>query len=89
MRYIILTGSLTIKFKQKKQTHVCHNPNLFFLNFYFPFNKIYGSENKKLIGIVLQRNLIIFGITSLIIMSFLVNGESILLILGQDPSVAQ
>ncbi|CAD5116782.1 DgyrCDS5631 [Dimorphilus gyrociliatus] len=53
------------------------------------FSQIYGSSNKKLMGVVLQRNLIIFGMTAFLIMSFLVNGEAILLLLGQDPSVAQ
>ncbi|XP_018105109.1 multidrug and toxin extrusion protein 2 isoform X4 [Xenopus laevis] len=51
-------------------------------------NSIYGGKNLKLIGVVLQRGILILSLSCFPCWAFFVNTKNILLLLGQDPTVA-
>ncbi|KAE8624829.1 hypothetical protein XENTR_v10006058 [Xenopus tropicalis] len=53
------------------------------------FSQIYGGKNLKLIGVVLQRGILILSLSCFPCWAFFVNTKNILLLLGQDPSVAR
>lgn len=57
--------------------------------FFFCIFQIYGSENKKFLGVVLQRSVIILGCSALICMTIHVNTAAILRLIGQDPEISQ
>ncbi|OCT92245.1 hypothetical protein XELAEV_18015300mg [Xenopus laevis] len=52
------------------------------------FSQIYGGKNLKLIGVVLQRGILILSLSCFPCWAFFVNTKNILLLLGQDPTVA-
>jgi len=53
------------------------------------FAQIFGSKNKKLAGVVLQRSLVIIALGLVPCFALLLNIEVILLKLGQDPRVSE
>ncbi|CAH1777016.1 unnamed protein product [Owenia fusiformis] len=53
------------------------------------FSQAFGSENKKQVGIYLQRNLLITGLTCLPCWALFLNAETVLVAIGQDPAVAR
>ncbi|XP_064637703.1 multidrug and toxin extrusion protein 1-like [Lineus longissimus] len=53
------------------------------------FSQAFGSSNKKKVGLYLQRALVILMITVLPSYAFLVNTESVLILMGQQPEIAE
>lgn len=53
------------------------------------FSQIYGSKNKTLAGVVLQRSILIILLATLPLLAFHLNAQRILIALGQDPDISE
>ncbi|XP_071791226.1 multidrug and toxin extrusion protein 1-like [Asterias amurensis] len=53
------------------------------------FSQTYGSDNKKRVGIILQRFFVLTMLLSVVCSGVLINTEGLLLLVGQDPYIAR
>ncbi|XP_022112046.1 multidrug and toxin extrusion protein 1-like [Acanthaster planci] len=53
------------------------------------FSQTYGSKNKKRVGIIFQRMLLLITLLAIVCWGILLNTEGVLLLFGQDPQIAK